>query len=298
MSENHGNDSSTESQKEQNTGKLEKPHPLEALLLDKQGPEGPVDDVTAREVVAVSHRRSRSPFFLILFALVGCAFIAGGFFFYGQSPSPPADIARQSAATTVTMPVPERPVPPPAAPAPAPVATPVAETPVLVEAVVDPAPEPVEKKAEVESRLFTVLVGPFINTEDLDKGISALQAQGFLPEKRPGRGAVTMLRLLEGVYPPEQGRERLQALQAHADSAFVLPENGQLAVYAGSFHDVDRARRFADELAAQGVEVSLVNTEITMDGTSLVALQADKETAEQVAAHINGLGLHARIEEE
>ncbi len=104
-----------------------------------------------------------------------------------------------------------------------------------------------------------------------------------------------MIRLLEGVYPAAEARVRLVQLKKIDKSTFLIPLGDKLAVYAGSFRQESRARELQKNLADQMVNVSLVENDVTMKGTLLVALQADQQTANEVAAHISSLGLHTQL---
>ncbi len=143
--------------------------------------------------------------------------------------------------------------------------------------------------------LFTVAVGPFVNDVDLQQAIVLLEELGLQPQKVSGRGLVTMIRLLEGVYPVDEARIRLAELKEIDESAFLLPLGDKLAVYAGSFHRESWAKEMQNDLASHMVNVALVESEITMNGTLLTVLQADQQTANEMAAHISGLGLHTQL---
>jgi hypothetical protein len=143
--------------------------------------------------------------------------------------------------------------------------------------------------------LFTVAVGPFVNDVDLQQAIVLLEELGLQPQKVSGRGLVTMIRLLEGVYPVDEARIRLAELKEIDESAFLLPFGDKLAVYAGSFHRESWAKEMQNDLASHMVNVALVESEITMNGTLLTVLQADQQTANEMAAHISGLGLHTQL---
>ena len=145
--------------------------------------------------------------------------------------------------------------------------------------------------------LFTVTVGPFINTTELHRAIGLLQELGMLPQEKAGRGLVTMIRLLEGVYPAAAARIRLAELKKIVNSAFLLPVGDQLGVYVGSFHQEDRAQKVRDELAGEMIDVLLVDSEVMMSGTLLIALQADQQTANEVVTHISSFGLHTQVRE-
>ena len=145
--------------------------------------------------------------------------------------------------------------------------------------------------------LFTVNVGPFIRETELQQAISWLREIGFQAQKKLGRGQVVMIRLLEGIYPAEEAQVHLVALKQVVDSAFLMPDGDNLAVYAGSFREDSQARLLRDELAQRMIRVSLVDSEVTMNGTMLTVLQADRKTAGEVAAHISSLGLNTHIVE-
>lgn len=145
--------------------------------------------------------------------------------------------------------------------------------------------------------LFTVTVGPFINTAELHRAIGLLREHGMQPQEKAGRGPVTMIRLLEGVYPAAVARIRLAELRKIVNSAFLLPMGDQLGVYVGSFHQESQAQKMRDDLAGEMIDVLLVDSEVVMSGTLLIALQADQQTANEVLTHISSLGLHTQVRE-
>ena len=273
---------------------------LEALLVDDQETSHPVNGVTAREVKAVGPFKSGPSIVLLLLLALGIFLLGSGYYFFHQQQISGPYETRNLTATEHKLPIPERPETPhrPRAElvsvtASAPDSTP---TPAPTTMAAEPAPDQ-NYNATAEIGLYSVLVGPFINGEELEAANLQLGELGFRPQKQSGYGKVTMLRLLDGVYPVEEGRKRLAALRQYVDSAFLLAEGDKLAVYAGSFHNQDRARVLRDELAGKGIEVRIVSSEISMDGTMLVALEADQQTANQVAEHISKLGMHVQITE-
>lgn len=155
----------------------------------------------------------------------------------------------------------------------------------------------VGQPAAAEQALFSVVVGPFINTEGLRQAESILSEYGLQAQKRPGRGLVHMIRLEEGVYPPDEAVLRLKELKRLVSSAFLLPRGEQKVLFAGSFFEELRALKLQKELRAKGVEVALVPARVTMKGTLLVALNADRQTARQLAEYIGERGLNAQIEQ-
>ncbi len=73
---------------------------------------------------------------------------------------------------------------------------------------------------------------------------------------------ITMIRLLEGVYPPEVGNTRLKHLLTELPSAFLLPVEQGVALYAGSFRDPVRAENLRQELLKKNVVVTAVEVQL------------------------------------
>lgn len=175
-----------------------------------------------------------------------------------------------------------------------------AAEPVAKKTAVESAPGPVAKKpvakvAVEETQLFRVLVGPYLTDVAVKKAADQLQQLGFSPQEIRGTGLVSMIRLLEGIYPKTEARARLAVLKKQVKSAFILPTGDKLAVYAGSFYDRERANRQLENLAENNIKVSRIDTDIEMKGRMLIALQADRQTAEQVAGHIAENGLQTQV---
>jgi len=80
----------------------------------------------------------------------------------------------------------------------------------------------------------------------------------FVPSSSAEEQKITMIRLLEGVYPPKQGNMKLQELAADYPSAFLLPVEQGVALYAGSFRDPERADMLRRELLDKNIFVTAV----------------------------------------
>jgi hypothetical protein len=145
------------------------------------------------------------------------------------------------------------------------------------------------------TQLYGIEIGPFINRHKLNQATETLSNYGFDIQQISGSGAVRVTRLLEGVYPPDEARRRLAVLKKTVDSAFLLPESGQVGLFAGSFHEPERAARFAKLLKQKQINVTLVEGEIEMYGTVLVVQQVDRKTADTIVEQMSGLGLTAKI---
>lgn len=149
--------------------------------------------------------------------------------------------------------------------------------------------------AEPAVPLYRVLVGPFLSSSAVEKAKAQLLELGFAAQTTKGRGLVTMTRLLVGVYPAAEVRAQLAEIKKQVDDAFMLPNGEQRAIYVGSFQDSERAAEYAKTLAHKGIHVTLMPSDIEMNGKMLVALQADQDTARQVATQIGKFGLKTQV---
>ena len=143
--------------------------------------------------------------------------------------------------------------------------------------------------------LCSIEIGPGINKRVLEQANEMLHSRGFDVRQTSGTGTVRVTRLLEGVYPTKDARKRLKELKKTVDSAFVLPEGGQLALYAGSFCRTDRAIRLMELLEQKRIKVTAVTGEIEKKGRMLVVQQVDRQTAETITEQMSRLGLTAKV---
>ncbi len=142
---------------------------------------------------------------------------------------------------------------------------------------------------------YQLKVGPFVSKSTLEAATAQLQQMGYQPQVREGRGMVPMIRLQEGIYPAEEARRRLAVLKKKVKSAFILPRGEQRALYAASFHDLERADRLRNKLASQGVKLTPVTSELEMEGKLLILDTADQTTARQAAVAIENAGLRVQL---
>jgi len=273
---------------------------IESLLLDDADSMRAVEPIADQEVKVVGAGKFGRFGLWIALALLCVLLFGAGYYYLGNMPSPQPPVNQLSHYVSPKLPMPARPEIV-LATAVATVAKKVSVTDLNTVSVKktdqekkDPVAPP---SVTTEVPLFTVSVGPFVNDDELQQAINQLQELGFQSQKKPGRGQVTMIRLLEGIYPAEEGKIRLAALKKVVKSAFLLPDGDKLALYAGSFHQESRARQMQDDLAHEMINVSLIDSEVTMNGTTLTTLQADQQTAREVAAHISSLGLYTQMVE-
>lgn len=162
------------------------------------------------------------------------------------------------------------------------------ETPVLKTESETPAPAAL-------STFHSMEIGPCINQMELKKAEEIVGSHGLKTQKIIRTGPVKFTRLRVGIYPPKEAFNQLKALKKKVDSAFLLPENGKSALYAGSFHNSKKALRFKKLLEQKQINVTIVETKIKMQGTMLVVQQVEPQTAEMIAEKISKLGLTAMV---
>ena len=270
------------------------PKRLESLLL-----ENSESGVEAAPAVAEWRRSFR--FGDVLLLILFCLFFAGvGYLYLGGFSSKMEPASQVSHAASPRFPVPLRSQA---------LSLSAADGGVAVVSPHDPPETAVVEKGTADKvvqsspegaggiSLFEVNVGPFLGKDELGQAISDLEELGFQPEQRRGRGLVKMVRLQKGIYPDKEARAQLKKLKQKVKSAFLLPDDGgELAVYAGSFHQEQRARKMQEDLAKKKIDVSLVDNDVVMNGTVLTVLQADQQTAQEVADHIATFGFYTQIE--
>jgi hypothetical protein len=259
---------------------------LESLLLDGADQGQALEHIAAHEVRVVNGQSAGRLGLLLGLLLISILLLGAGYYYVFNSQIFKPQLTQVPLDVSPRLPIPARPtidLPVAAVTEDTPLAKPKKEVSEVAPAVID------------DVSLFTVMVGPLIDNNELEQASSQLRELGLSPEEKKGRGQVVMIRLLQGIYPAEEARGQLSSLKKVVKSAFVLPEGDKLAVYAGSFHQQDRAKRMQDQLALKKVDVSLVESEIAMDGTMLIALQADEKTAREVAAHISNFGLQTQV---
>jgi cell division protein FtsN len=183
---------------------------------------------------------------------------------------------------------------------PAPVArsesvTPAAQVPT---AAPKAQPEPVAQSATPVSGSgpYTIQAGAYAETTNRDQAMKKLRQLGFEARSTPVTRTQAMTRLLIGVYATDVARAKAKELAPRAPKLFILKQGDQLAVYAGSFSDPNKAKDAAAELARRGVQVSEERAEVE---STLWRLTfggfADAASAKAAAAKAKAAGLEARV---
>ena len=157
-----------------------------------------------------------------------------------KSPPPAAPAAPAAKEQTVTVAKPA-PVAKVVTPAPG-VAAPAVKKEVVTPAAVPATPQP-----------FILSAGNFVNQKQQRQIEKKIRRLGYTPELQATTTKVKMTRLLLGIYSPEDARNRSKELAPLIPDLFSLPQGSGVALYAGSYQNLDRARVFIDKLYQQGI---------------------------------------------
>lgn len=145
---------------------------------------------------------------------------------------------------------------------------------------------------------FTLSVGPCINSQELQDARQLLSGAGLRFTHRIGVGPVRMYRVREGVYPMQQGQEKLKQLKETIATAYPLSAgDGQLGVYLAAFHRRKQAERFAEQMTEQGISAELLEAKVEMSGIILTSQPIDQETGILLMQLADGAGLSAALKE-
>lgn len=145
------------------------------------------------------------------------------------------------------------------------------------------------------NKLYSIKVGPFLREQELKEATRILNQNGFDFKQVTGVGPATVTRLLEGVYPRNKAFKRFKEVKQSIDSAFIMPEDGKLAIYVASYHHRARALRQLKQLAQKQIQVTAVTTEITMQGTILVVQQVDSQHIDTIVEQMSPMGLSVKV---
>lgn len=211
-----------------------------------------------REALSASAETGKkaSPARLLVLILLLIVFAAGAFYFFlGPAPAPEAP-----PAPAVVEKKPIAIPPPPSEPAreavPAlPAAPPLEEVALKAEEVVTEPVAAEEPASPPDDGPYTVEAGAFLLKSNLLAAEKRLRQAGLQPRVTEAAKTVTMTRLRVGSFSPEAATAKVRELTPLAPDAFVLRSGEEMVVYAASYYDLDKARRFADRLYAQGVRV-------------------------------------------
>lgn len=289
------------------------------LPFDDEG----FDDEYVEEEESPPRRQSLSQRTLLLGLLLLLALGAGGYYYLNSTPAPLPKPAAPVKATVSVQPV--APTAPttavevkPVNPVPA-AGTPVKEQPASVvkeqavpaaktaAAVKTPAPTatvavPSEDKGEVTvapatRQPFTLSAGAFLAQEHQQEVVKKIRRLGYTPKVQTTYSMVPMTRLLLGVYDnPAAAQARSREISALIPQLFSMKQGEKIALYAGSYQDIDQARRFADKLYQQGIlaDEETVSLRMPLKKISFGSFST-RAAAEKAAKRAAAAGLSAQV---
>lgn len=225
-------------------------------------------------------------------------------------PATPAPTAA-SAPAAVVNPAPASPTPVVAAPAkelqpaqqvaPAPKSVAVDKTPATTAVAAAPAAAKGEAVAPAVlpamRQPFTLSAGAFLNQKHQREIEKKIRHLGYTPKMQTTYSMVPMIRLLLGVYDdPAAAQARSRELSTLVPDLFSLKQGAKVALYAGSYQDIDQARRFADQLYQHGIlaDEEMVSLRMPLKKISFGSF-ASRAAAEKAAQRAAAVGLSAQV---
>lgn len=211
----------------------------------------------------------------------------------GVNPAAPASVAKKVAAPAATEPT--------VAATPAAVVKPASPAPVDQKVV---AAAPAAKNPVVTSdarpatrQPFTLSAGSFVSQKNLRAVEKKIRSLGYTPKVQTTYSMVPMTRLLLGVYDdPIAAQARSRELSKLVPDLFSLKQGDSVALYAGSYQDVDQARRYADQLYQLGIlaDEETVTLRMPVKNVSYGSF-ASRAAAEKAAKRAGSAGLTAQV---
>jgi cell division protein FtsN len=149
-----------------------------------------------------------------------------------------------------------------------------------------------------EKGKYTLLIGVYVMKKSMIPEKTKLMSAGLKPEISKGpKKMEPMNRLFIGRFDSYAGAalEKKKLAKATKD-AFILPEKGKFAVYAGSYFENKRAISEHEKLAKTGLKSEIVQTRVPISTFRLTAGSfATKELAAKEAQRLKKLGLAALV---
>ncbi len=220
------------------------------------GPAGIIE----KEVPPKKGGVSRLLIFLLL--LVGGA--GAGFYLFGQELFvPDTPVAQQKSKKLNKIKMPTR-------PQPAESSAGVKEEVVSLEKVAAVVAPPVVVKATPPAiPNFALKAGSYIYRNSLNQARAQVEKLGYKVDSSQSMESHEVTRLLVGLYGRPLAEKRLAEVKRISDGAFIAAEEGEFAVYAGSFLSLDKARRLADMLYQEGIRVDERQVKVDLPRTTL-----------------------------
>ncbi len=143
--------------------------------------------------------------------------------------------------------------------------------------------------------LYTLSAGAFLMQSSVDDVLKRVRKLGYEAQIHKIKRKVDMTRLLVGVYPEATAAQKLLEVKKITPDAFSLNKGDKIAVYAGSYLVLDKARIFADTtLIENGIRVTEEGVQIdqTLQRVTFGSF-ASREEALKISRKVAGQGLVA-----
>ncbi len=156
-----------------------------------------------------------------------------------------------------------------------------------------PAAEEDTSPAKIVARpVFALSSGSYLYSGALNAALAQLEQRGYEVRRSEKKETHQMTRLRVGVYARPEAEKRLAEVTKLAEGAFMVAEKGRLAVYAGSFISLDRARRVSDFLYQKGLRLDEIQVPVELSKTTLqFGAFSSRAEAEQAAAELKKHGV-------
>lgn len=125
------------------------------------------------------------------------------------------------------------------------------------------AEKPVAAPAEPTAP-YVLQIGAYVLETNLENTLDRVKGLGFEPVVTEEKKTVAMTRLRLGAYPEDIARIKLSELQQLVPDAFLLLEGDKMALYAGSYYGLEKARVQADRLYQYDVKISEETVDIAI----------------------------------
>jgi cell division septation protein DedD len=152
------------------------------------------------------------------------------------------------------------------------------------------------KAAAAKAGQFVLQAGAFLLKDNLRAAEATVRRLGYEPQVQTVRRTLPMTRLRVGGFFAEEGEAKLASLKTIAPEAFLIRQGEYVLVYAGSYQNIDRARRAADHLYQQGIRVEEepITAEVSLNLLSFGDF-VDRSAAEKAAVQARAAGLEAIV---
>jgi outer membrane protein, adhesin transport system len=142
--------------------------------------------------------------------------------------------------------------------------------------------------SDQKEKLLTLVIGPCIGKQELDRATEILTAYNIPYIQKKELGKIRITRLLEGTYPATKARQKLAAIKKDFPYAYILPEGaGQIGLYLGSFHQLERAQSYANQTLDMGVKTKQITVEIEATGQILKSQDISKKLSDKILKDIS-----------